>query len=50
MKICSSCNRQVTNEYVEFRCPEGSEKIVRCAECRKNARPYTCAETSFVGP
>ncbi|MFH1256164.1 MAG: zinc finger domain-containing protein [Candidatus Diapherotrites archaeon] len=51
MKVCSTCNREVTSEFVEFKCPEcGKGKIVRCQNCRVNSRLYTCKECGFTGP
>ncbi len=51
MKICSSCKREVTDDYVEFKCPScGKTTIVRCKKCRENVLPYTCEECGFTGP
>ncbi len=51
VKVCSSCNREVTGEAAEFKCPEcGNAKIVRCAHCRKTVKTYKCQECGFVGP
>ena len=50
MKKCTSCNKEVGNNYVEFKCPEcGNIKIVRCDNCRTTSKPYTC-ECGFEGP
>ncbi|MEM3412016.1 MAG: zinc finger domain-containing protein [archaeon] len=48
---CSSCNREVTNDYVSFNCPAcGKEKIIRCDFCRQNTVQYTCKSCGFTGP
>ena len=50
MKVCSSCNKHVVADFVEFRSPgESEEKIVRCKNCRETARTYADA-AGFVGP
>ncbi|MCD6434256.1 MAG: DUF1610 domain-containing protein [Candidatus Diapherotrites archaeon] len=51
MLRCTSCNREVTNDYVAFNCPAcGKQRIVRCLDCRAKAKPYICKECGFVGP
>ncbi|MFH1239968.1 MAG: zinc finger domain-containing protein [Candidatus Diapherotrites archaeon] len=51
MKVCSTCNKEVTDNYVEFKCPKCSkERIVRCLHCRSTSKPYTCKECGFIGP
>jgi hypothetical protein len=51
MKTCSSCNREVTSNYAEFRCPEcGKSNIVRCQHCRETVKTYKCEKCNFVGP
>ena len=51
MKVCGRCNKEVTNDYLEFKCPKCEKsRIVRCAACRKNAKTYACKECGFVGP
>jgi len=51
LKVCGSCNREVTGDYVEFKCPEcGKTRIIRCAHCRKSAKVYNCTECGFTGP
>jgi len=51
MKVCSTCNKEVTDDYVDFKCPKcGSERIVRCLHCRTTSKPYTCKECGFIGP
>ncbi|MEM4222153.1 MAG: zinc finger domain-containing protein, partial [archaeon] len=48
---CSSCNREVTNDYVSFNCPAcGKEKIIRCDFCRQNIVQYTCKSCGYTGP
>ncbi|MDD5148252.1 MAG: zinc finger domain-containing protein [Candidatus ainarchaeum sp.] len=51
MKTCSTCNREVVSDYVEFKCPQcGKERIIRCLHCRKTAKTYKCPECGFIGP
>lgn len=51
MKVCSSCNKEVTDSFVEFKCPKcGKSKIVRCEHCRKTSKAYDCKECGFEGP
>jgi len=50
MKTCTSCKREVTDDYVKFKCPKcGKEIVTRCKKCRENVLEYTC-ECGFVGP
>ncbi|MFA6268999.1 MAG: zinc finger domain-containing protein [archaeon] len=51
MKTCTSCNKVVTSNHVEFKCPScGKSTIIRCEHCKQNCKEYTCKECSFVGP
>ncbi|MEI7961943.1 MAG: zinc finger domain-containing protein [archaeon] len=51
MKTCTSCNKVVTKNHIEFKCPNcGKNTIVRCASCKENAKIYACKECEFVGP
>ncbi len=51
MKICSTCNKEVADNFVEFRCPScGKAPIIRCFHCRKTAKAYKCPECGFEGP
>ncbi|MBU0636128.1 RNA-binding protein [Candidatus Micrarchaeota archaeon] len=50
VKTCTTCNREVSQDYVEFKCPDGAGKVIRCYTCRKNARPYSCGKNEFIGP
>ncbi len=51
MKTCTTSNREVTNDYVEFLCPScGDEKIVRSMHSRVSAKTYTCPKCGFMGP
>jgi len=51
MKVCNTCNKEVTAGYVEFRCPRcGKSAIIRCTHCRNTAKAYKCAECGFMGP
>ncbi len=48
---CTSCNKEVTDNYVKFKCPEGGEtEIIRCDKCRQNIVTYECPECGFEGP
>ena len=51
MKKCTTCNKVVTNEKTEFKCPDcGKETIIRCDSCKKSSKIYTCPGCGFVGP
>ena len=51
MKVCGTCNKEVTQDFVEFKCPKCSKsRIVRCLACRNNAKNYECKECGFIGP
>ena len=51
MKRCTSCKKEVSQEYVEFKCPScGKAKIIRCLNCRTTSRPYKCQDCNFEGP
>ncbi|MFH0986614.1 MAG: zinc finger domain-containing protein [Candidatus Micrarchaeota archaeon] len=48
---CSSCNKEVTNDYVKFKCPDcGKATVTRCMRCREMVTPYACKECGFTGP
>lgn len=50
MKKCISCNKTVTDDKTEFRCPScGKETIIRCDHCKTTAKPYTCPNCGFEG-
>ena len=49
MKICTSCNKQVIGQFVEFPNPANPKmKVIRCIHCRESAKTYTVE--GFVGP
>jgi len=51
MKKCTSCNKIVTDDKTEFKCPScGKETIIRCNSCKMTSKEYTCKECGFVGP
>lgn len=51
MKTCTTSNREVTTDFVEFKCPKcGEEKIVRSMHSRATALTYTCKSCGFTGP
>ena len=51
IKRCSTCNRELINEFVEFKCPAcGKSRMVRCMSCEQNTVNYTCTECGFIGP
>ena len=51
MKKCSTCNKEVSKDFVEFRCPDcGKSAIIRCFHCRNTAKTYKCSECGFEGP
>ena len=48
---CSSCKREVTSDYIKFKCPKcGKSTITRCAKCRETVTGYVCEECGFSGP
>ncbi|MFH1586583.1 MAG: zinc finger domain-containing protein [Candidatus Diapherotrites archaeon] len=50
MKICTTCNKEVTGDYVEFKCPKcDKEIIIRCGHCRSTSKTYQCS-CGFEGP
>lgn len=51
MMTCSSCKKEVSDDYVRFKCPGcGKVEMIRCAKCRETAAAYRCPECKFVGP
>jgi hypothetical protein len=51
MLRCSSCQKEVTDDYVRFKCPNcGKEEIIRCMKCRKIVAKYKCKSCGFEGP
>jgi predicted RNA-binding Zn-ribbon protein involved in translation (DUF1610 family) len=50
-KACTSCNREVVKDYIEFPCPRcGKEKIIRCSQCKTLSKEYKCRNCEFIGP
>ncbi len=50
MKHCTTCNREVTDDYVTFKAPDASnDTIIRCFHCRASVKPYTTT-AGFTGP
>ena len=49
MKTCITTNKVVTNDFVEFKCPQCGSRIIRSLEARNKALPYTCT-CGFIGP
>jgi len=48
---CSSCNREVFDDYIRFKCPAcGKAEIIRCDKCRGMSVKYVCPECGFEGP
>ncbi|MDD4250634.1 MAG: zinc finger domain-containing protein [Candidatus ainarchaeum sp.] len=51
MKKCTTCNKIVTDNKTEFKCPNcGKTTIIRCDSCKTSAKEYVCKECNFVGP
>ncbi|MBI5553692.1 MAG: RNA-binding protein [Candidatus Diapherotrites archaeon] len=51
MKVCTTCNKEVFRDYVEFNCPScAKDKIIRCDNCRTATRNYSCESCGFSGP
>jgi hypothetical protein len=46
---CVSCKKEVTTDYVKFKCPGCGKEIVRCYSCREISAPFACA-CGFAGP
>lgn len=46
---CNSCNKEISNDGLVFKCPECGKKINRCDKCRKLSVKYKC-ECGFEGP
>ncbi|MCK4883930.1 MAG: RNA-binding protein [Candidatus Diapherotrites archaeon] len=50
-KKCTTCNREVTNDYIELKCPNCNKAvIIRCMQCRELSNTYVCPECGFQGP
>ncbi len=50
MKKCISCNKVVSNNKTEFKCPVcKKELIVRCDHCKATAKAYKCTSCGFEG-
>lgn len=47
---CVSCKKEVTDDYVRFKCPNCKREMIRCLDCKKKAIPYKCPECGFMGP
>jgi len=50
MLKCVSCKREVTDNYIKFKCPNCGREIIRCHNCREIAARYTCPECGLEGP
>jgi predicted RNA-binding Zn-ribbon protein involved in translation (DUF1610 family) len=51
MKVCDSCNKEVTDNFVEFKCPKcNKNNIIRCLHCRSTSKEYICKQCGFTGP
>ena len=51
MKACMSCNKEVSGNYLEFKCPKClKSNIVRCDHCRSMSKEYKCVNCGFEGP
>lgn len=50
MAKCLSCDKEVLNDSVVFKCSNcGKHKIVRCQHCKKLSIKYKCS-CGFEGP
>ncbi len=47
---CVSCHREVSDDFVRFKCPKCGHEIIRCIECRERAVPWVCPNCGFEGP
>ena len=50
MKVCITTNKVVTNDFVEFHCPQCNERIIRSLAARRNSLEYKCPSCGFTGP
>ena len=51
MKVCMSCNTEVSGTYLEFKCPKClKSNIIRCEHCRVMSKEYKCINCGFEGP
>jgi predicted RNA-binding Zn-ribbon protein involved in translation (DUF1610 family) len=50
MKTCITTNKILTDDFIEFKCPECGTKIARSILARKKSLEYTCKECGFKGP
>lgn len=51
MDTCSTCNKQVTDDFVHFKCPGcGKKNFIRCDHCREQAKEYSCETCGLTGP
>ena len=51
MEKCTGCNKEVTTNYTQFKCPScGKNKIIRCNRCKATSKTYRCKECGFIGP
>ncbi len=50
MKTCVTTNKIVTDDFVEFKCPQCGHHIVRSLEARTRSLDYKCPECTFTGP
>jgi len=46
---CVSCKKEVTNDFVKFKCPACGKDMIRCFDCRKTSTHYKCS-CGFEGP
>ncbi|HDP74118.1 MAG TPA: RNA-binding protein [Candidatus Woesearchaeota archaeon] len=51
-ELCTSCKTDISNlsGTVHFKCPECSEAVIRCVNCRRRGVAYTCPSCGFTGP
>ena len=50
MKTCVTTNKVVTDDFVEFKCPNCGERIVRSLDSRRRSLEYACTGCGFKGP
>ncbi|MBI4210489.1 MAG: RNA-binding protein [Candidatus Diapherotrites archaeon] len=50
IKRCITTNKIVTNDFVEFHCPQCKERITRSLEARAKSLAYKCPGCGFTGP
>ncbi|MBS3073277.1 RNA-binding protein [Candidatus Pacearchaeota archaeon] len=46
---CTSCNKDISQDGIGFKCPQCKKRLTRCNNCRSLIVKYKC-ECGFEGP